>query len=161
MLNVQNEIKRLNGLTVSQLQAEYERVTGEAARSSNRVFLVKRIVWRMQAAAYGGLSERARQRAAELARESDLRVRPRPDIHAAFAAATGEAGSTRDRGLPLPGSILTREYRGRRIEVKVLDRGFEYGGVAYRSLTAVAKAVTGSDWNGRLFFGLTNRSEVA
>jgi len=56
---------------------------------------------------------------------------------------------------PPPGSVLTREYKGRTVRVRVLDDGFEYEGQPYRSLTAVARAITGSHWNGRAFFGLT------
>ena len=62
--------------------------------------------------------------------------------------------SAHDR-LPVPGTVLTRTYRGRRVAVQVLPSGFEYEGRVYRSLSAVAKAVTGSHWNGHLFFGLT------
>ena len=51
--------------------------------------------------------------------------------------------------------MLTRKYRGRLVETKVLPYGFEYEGQVYTSLSAVAKAVTGSHWNGHLFFGLT------
>jgi hypothetical protein len=54
----------------------------------------------------------------------------------------------------MPGTVLTREYRGGEVRVTVLDRGFECEGQVYRSLTAVAKAVTGSHWNGFHFFGL-------
>ena len=57
--------------------------------------------------------------------------------------------------LPTAGTVLTRKYRGRPVEVEVLPAGFEYEGQVYRSLSAVAKAVTGSHWNGHLFFGLT------
>jgi hypothetical protein len=53
----------------------------------------------------------------------------------------------------MPGTVLTREYKGKLIQVEVLEDGyFEYEGVKYRSLSAVAKAVTGSHWNGYLFF---------
>jgi hypothetical protein len=62
--------------------------------------------------------------------------------------------------LPLPGTILTRTYRGRQIEVKVMPQGFEYEGESYRSLSAVAKVVTGSHWNGHLFFGLTTHKRT-
>ena len=55
---------------------------------------------------------------------------------------------------PLPGAVLVREYKGREIRVRVLDGGYEYDGHPYRSLSAVVKAITGSHWNGRLFFGL-------
>jgi hypothetical protein len=54
----------------------------------------------------------------------------------------------------MPGTILTREYRGKMIQVMVLDKGFEFEGQAYRSLTAIAEAVTGSHWNGHQFFGI-------
>ena len=67
---------------------------------------------------------------------------------------------SRDAGgggrLPIPGTVLTRKYRGRLIEVTVLPKGFEWEGEVYRSLSAVAKAVTGSHWNGFLFFGLND-----
>ena len=62
-----------------------------------------------------------------------------------------------DRRLPLPGSILTRRYKGRTVAVTVLDQGFDYQGEIYRSLTAVAKAVTGTHWNGYHFFRLARK----
>jgi hypothetical protein len=68
--------------------------------------------------------------------------------------------TTHDR-LPIPGTVLTRKYRGRQIEVKVLPNGFDYDGQVYRSLSAVATAVTGSHWNGLLFFGLTENKRGA
>jgi hypothetical protein len=62
----------------------------------------------------------------------------------------------RDSRLPAPGTVLSRDYRGQRLEVTVLEQGFEYDGVVYRSLSAVARAVTGTHWNGWAFFGLNN-----
>jgi hypothetical protein len=60
----------------------------------------------------------------------------------------------KDERLPIPGTVLTRQYKGHKIVVTVLENGFEYEGEVYRSLSAVAKAVTGSHWSGNLFFGL-------
>ena len=60
----------------------------------------------------------------------------------------------RDIRLPKPGDVLSRCYKGRAITVRVLESGFEYEGRRFRSLTAIAKAVTGAHWNGLLFFGL-------
>ncbi len=57
------------------------------------------------------------------------------------------------------GTVLAREYKGDEIRVQVVENGFEWNGVVFRSLTAVAQAVTGSKWNGRLFFGLTKRKQ--
>lgn len=65
----------------------------------------------------------------------------------------------RDLRLPPPGNWLRREYRGRDILVHVLDRGFEFDGRRYRSLSAIAKAVTGAHWNGLLFFGLVRQEK--
>lgn len=60
-------------------------------------------------------------------------------------------------GLPLPGTVLTKDYKGRLLRVLVLDNGFEFEGARFQSLSAVAKAVTGSHTNGYLFFRLTDR----
>ena len=59
-----------------------------------------------------------------------------------------------EKRLPMPGSIVTRQYKGETLQVKVLERGFEYQGQLYKSLSAVAKAITGSHCNGYLFFRL-------
>lgn len=154
--NVHDQIAGLRELSPGQLRAKYLEVFGEPTRTGNRAFLFKRIAWRLQSLAEGGLSERARQRAAELARDADLRMtRPRPP-----GTATGRARSApaRHARVPTPGTVLTRRYKGQLIEVTVLPRGFEWSGEVYRSLTAVARAVTGSHWNGHLFFGLKGES---
>ena len=65
--------------------------------------------------------------------------------------------TTSDDRLPAPGTILERLYKGRTYRVNVLDDGFEYSGEKYRSLTAVAQTITGSHWNGFLFFGLQQK----
>ncbi len=160
MTEIDREVRRLKELPVRLLKEEYESLWGEPTRSNNRAFLVKRIVWRRQALECGGLSDEARQRALVLAKDVELRVRPEKEIHRAYARAESSPTpevNTRSGLLPAVGTTLVREYRGRRIEVRVLERGFEWDGVEYRSLTAVAEAVTGSAWNGRLFFGLSTQ----
>ena len=62
-----------------------------------------------------------------------------------------------DDRLPRPGTILTRRYKGRTLQVEVLEHGFACDGKTYRSLSAVAKAVTGSHCSGHFFFGLTEK----
>ena len=159
--NVGKEVASLQGMTVTELRAKYETVFGEAARSHNKDHLLKRIAWRIQALAEGDLSERARHRAAELANDADLRTtapkRPTTPQPGRTKQATFRV-SHHDR-LPMPGAVITREYKGRAIVVTVLPKGFEYDGHIYRSLTAVAKAVTGTHWNGYHFFGLTRNKE--
>jgi hypothetical protein len=61
-------------------------------------------------------------------------------------------GLSDDTRLPIPEAIIRKEYKGKLLEVKVLEKGFEYDGKAYRTLSAVAKAITGDHWNGYLFF---------
>ena len=77
--DVKRQIAALERMTVGQLQARYADVFGETARSGNRQWLFRRVAWRIQALAEGDLSERAYQRARELARDADIRVRPPKD----------------------------------------------------------------------------------
>jgi Protein of unknown function (DUF2924) len=151
-----HELTALQRLTIQQLRARYAQVYGEATSASNRIWLIKRIAWRLQALAEGDLSERARRRAAELANDADLRLNPPKQIQAAVAAPDGTARAVlpfkADDRLPPAGTILTRAYKGAVVQVQVLQQGFEYAGQVYKSLSAVAKAVTGSHCNGYFFF---------
>jgi hypothetical protein len=153
-LNIVNEVAALRRLSVGQLRQRFAELFGEATHASNRTWLVKRIAWRLQALAEGDLSERARRRAAELARDADLRLNP-PPSKATTTATPSESISAPapiDQRLPPPGTILTRPYKGQLVQVQVLTEGFAYAGRVYASLSAVAKAITGSHCNGFLFF---------
>lgn len=154
-LNLARELAALEQMTVGQLQQRYADVFGEPVRSRHKQYLIRRIAWRLQANAEGGLSERALRRAEELANLADVRVTaPRGRNGTAPAAATRVLAPNRpsDPRLPPFGAAITREYKGRTIYVTVLPDGFEYLGERYPSLTAVAKAVTGSHMNGFRFF---------
>jgi hypothetical protein len=157
-LNVHREIAALQRLTPKDLQARYAEIFGEATRTRNKTWLVRRIAWRLQALAEGDLSERARRRADELANDADLRLSPPRTRTADTSLAVADAAPIppRDRRLPPPGSVLARPYRGQTVQVRVLDDGFEFAGAVYPSLSAAAKAVTGSHCNGFLFFRLTD-----
>ena len=160
--NVSQQLAALSGMGVNQLREKYLEVFGEPSRSGNKAYLFKKLAWRIQSLAEGGLSERAKRRAEELAHDADVRTTvPRPPKETPGAAArtvvlaAPTSADGRDR-LPIPGTVLTRTYRGKHIAVTVLADGtFEWDGQTYRSLSAIAKAVTGSHWNGYLFFGLT------
>jgi hypothetical protein len=150
-INVKTELAALQHLSPKELRQKYADVFGEASRSGNKDYLVKRIGWRIQSLAEGGLSERAKARAAELARDADIRVTvPRTTAPTVVTLPAPPM----NRRLPMPGAVLTRQYQGRLIQVTVLPKGFEWDGTVYRSLSAVAKAVTGSHWNGYGFFNL-------
>ena len=149
--SVQQQLALLPQMTAAQLHDKYQELFGEPPRSRHKLYLVRRIAWRLQALAEGDLSERARRRAAELACDADLRI-------SAPATANDQEPlqptATARRHLPPVGTVLARPYRGRTIEVTVLAQGFQYQDRVYRSLSAVAKAVTGKHWNGYHFFGL-------
>jgi hypothetical protein len=116
---------------------------------------MRRIAWRLQANAEGGLSERALKRAAELELDSEVRVTPpREHKRSRVVVAAVESKPVRDLRLPPNGSMLHREYKGRPIRVLVLEDGFEYEGQLFNSLTAVANTITGSHVNGFQFFRL-------
>ncbi len=153
-MSMARQLSDLQRLGVKELRGKFAEVFGEAANANNRDWLVKRIAWRLQALAEGGLSERATQRAAELANDADLRVVP-PRQNGRVATAMPPALTARpdaDHRLPPPGTVITRPYKGDDLQVKVLTKGFEFEGKQYTSLSAVAKAVTGSHCNGSLFF---------
>ena len=159
---IARQIAELEGLTVGQLQEKWEEVWQEPCRSRNKDNLKKRIAWKIQANAYGGLSQRALDRARELADETLLRVR-----NTRVPSATPGGETVIHRFAPqtpgdqlMVGRVLTRDYQGRKLVVTVQEKGFLFEGQIYRSLSAVAKAVTGAHWNGRAFFGLS-KTEVA
>jgi len=160
MLNVAKEAAALQRLTMQELRSRFAEVFGEQTWANNKPWMIKRIIWRLQAMAEGGLSERARQRAAELANDADLRLSP-PKSMATIAApdrtVTQAADFEHDSRLPLPGAVLTRNYKGQTLQVKVLPHGFEYDGELFKSLSAVAKKITGSHCNGYLFFRLNKQ----
>jgi len=153
-LNVGKELKSLGSMTVAELRDKYVEVFGEETRSRHRIHLIRRIIWRMQANEYGGLSERARRRAEEIADDSDLRMIAPKKMDRVGKGIThvGRLPGVRDSRLPMPGCVITREYGGVVHRVMVRHEGFEYGGERYGSLSAVAKEITGSHWNGYDFF---------
>jgi hypothetical protein len=175
-LNIDCEVAALERLTVQQLQTKFTELFGEQTRVTSKTWLVKRLAWRLQALAEGDLSERARRRAAELANDADLRwLPPRTPRQSAATAITspapgasadgtaqsvGEpatplqpaAAGSMDERLPPTGTILTRAYQGQTHAVEVLPGGFAYRSRFYRSLSAVAKTITGTHRNGYLFF---------
>ena len=146
------EIERLRKLKTGELRTRYRDVFGEASPSFNRAHLFRRIAWRLQAEAEQDLSERARRRAAQLANDSDLRLRA-PRSFWGEVERNGEPPN-RDPRLPPAGTVVERVYQGQILRVTVLANGFEYRGKNYASLSAIAQRVTGTRWNGFHFFGL-------
>ena len=159
-------------MTVGELREEFLREYGFPTRSRNRDHLRKRVAWKIQADADGGLSQRALERIEQLAPLAPVRWRPSlkdvqvgdpgpesADVGGEGDEAPGAAPAARssdlvdrDPRLPLPGTIIVRQYRGRECRVRILEDGFEYDGGFYPSLSKVASVITGTNWNGFLFF---------
>jgi Protein of unknown function (DUF2924) len=151
---LRQEIERLRESKVTELKRRYRELFGEDSPSSNRMHLFRRLAWRLQARAQGDLSDQARRRAAALADDADLRARAPRAFWKNLQEKGDEAGRRRDPRLPPVGTELTRQYQGRPIVVRVVEGGFNYEGQIYGSLSAVAHHVTGTRWNGYLFFRL-------
>jgi hypothetical protein len=113
----------------------------------NRRFLEHRLAYRIQELAYGGLKPETLKRLRDLAEELD----------------GGEPKRRRQpaKDRPVAGTRLIREYQGVEHCVTVRDDGYEYQGRPYQSLSAIARAITGTRWNGLLFFGLKNRQAAS
>ena len=156
-MTIAKEVAALGRMTVSELRSKHVEAFGEPTRTGNRDYLVKQITWRSQTNAHGDLSEQARRRADELANDADLRTTApkirKTEDRPALTRQTSVAFDS-DSRLPMAGSNIKRLYKGREIVVRVLPKGFEYEGEVYRTLSAVAKAITGTHWNGYHFFNL-------
>ncbi len=151
MKSIAAEINELREMTVADLIPRYRELFGKEPRVKRREHLWRRCAWRLQEQRLGGLSRAARRRLDELIAEIDLPL---------GEGEVSVSGRLRRASDPTVGTILTRVYKGDEIRVTALENGYEWEGVVYRSLSAVAKAITGSHWNGRLFFGLTARKRA-
>jgi hypothetical protein len=176
---VTSQIASLAQRPTRDLVRQYEEVFGAPPRSRNVRWLRKRIAFRLQEDAEGGLSDRARLRVAELGDELPLGWRERlARLHAAASAASAAAAppasrstaqhcappkrapvARRDPRLPAPGTVLKRTHDGVEHQVVVLDIGFEYRAETFTNLSNVARLITGTSWNGYLFFGLQQRTK--
>jgi hypothetical protein len=151
--SVVSRIAALREMSVCELRNKYrEMFDGCEPLSSNRNFLWRRIAYRIQEIEFGGLSDPDRARLEALKTELD----PINRIIKRSAKQRKASGKNngRDSRLPLPGTVIRRKYKGGVVEVKVLVDGFEHDGRPFKTLTAVAKEVTGCHWNGYLFFDL-------
>lgn len=147
MEGVLSQIEALDQAPKLALEAKYKKLWGKMDVPSNRTYLIRQLAYRMQELAYGGIPDKIKSRIEEL-------IKTYNPINKAVSKLSGKTESGRDTRLPLPGSFITKKYKGNLIEVKVLEHGFEYQNTIYKNLSAIAEAITGSHWNGFMFFGL-------
>ena len=138
--DVPARLAALSSMPIGELKAEWRRLFATEPPPYNRCFLERRIAYRIQELAYGGLKPETRARLEALGEQLD----------------GGNAVLRRIRAdsRPLPGTRLVREYDGVEHVVTVRPDDFEYAGRRYQSLSAIARAITGTRWNGWVFFGL-------
>jgi hypothetical protein len=157
------QVVALTHLNVAELRVRWKELTGEDTTQRNRTYLLRRCAWELQRRHFGGeLSPEAKARLHEL--QEEFRTTTPTQWFRGSRANRAPAPSTpkkprpvRDAKAPKPGTVFARTYRGTQITVTVVDGGFQYAGQVYRSLSAVAKAVTGSHCSGNAFFGLTKK----
>ena len=150
-MNIADQITALANKSVAELTADYIALFGKAPRRRHPEFLRKRISFRLQENAFGGLGGPARAELERLA--SELRL---PDAAPQDRARAAERPD--HAGRPRPGTVLQRKWHDRQIRVEVTADGFVFDGEHFASLSAIAKRVTGQHWSGPRFFNLVGRA---
>ena len=136
---LETEIGRLPDLSLLELRHRWKAMFGHPApKSLRRNFLARAVAYQMQVEAYGGLSAATKRRLREIAN----------------AARNGEANAALGSSHIKPGTQMIRQWRNTTHTVTALAEGFEWNGSTYKSLSAVANAITGTNWNGFAFFGI-------
>jgi len=152
-MQIAAQVQALQQCGTGELRRKYRELFGEDARSWNRSYLLRRIAWRLQEMAYGGLSERARQRLSELVDETQVRTRPTQEFSQTVNAVITETRpASMSANKVAVGTIYRRAYKGRDIIAQVVDNGVLCDGFIYPSLTALAHALTGGHCSGPAFF---------
>ena len=141
--DVPARLAALPGLPIGELKAEWRRLFGTEPPPYNRRFLESRLAYRIQELAYGGLKRETLERLEALGEQFDGRNITLRRI--------------RHEQRPIAGTRLIREYQGVEHVVTVTRDGYEWQGRPYRSLSAIARAITGTRWNGWVFFGIRPR----
>lgn len=152
---METKLAALNSKSIPELQKEYESLfDDQRAPSDNKVHLIRKIAYRIQELEYSGLAEETKTKIAELIEKYDpinnKTLRPQVISGGKNVVAIP---FLRDKRLPIPGTVIQKRYKGQECHVKVLEKGFEYKNKHYRTLSAVAKEITGAHWNGFSFFG--------
>ena len=137
------QLAAMQRLSVNELKAKWEALFGTPAPNNARAFLELRIGYRIQELTYGGLTKETRRVLDLLADEVEGKVTRKSMVA--------------DPRNPIVGTRLVREWDGAEHTVTVLRDGYEWQGRKYRSLSSVAKAITGTNWNGFRFFGMREK----
>jgi len=141
--SIVKQIARLQKQPIKALREHWQVLFGTEPPAYCRALLVRRLGYRLQELALGGLDQQDRERIQNAANDDGL-----------AEADSFAKNKPKRKEIPVAGTRLIREWNGERYEVTVQHDGFEFQGRTYRSLTAITKAITGTHWNGPAFFGL-------
>ncbi len=135
------QITDLYELSIKDLKERYRDLFPDSNPPSNKDFLIRRIAFKLQEDAFGPLSEPARQQLNALKTELD-------PLKTLGQRRNQNGESKPSRRVPIPGTIITKMYKGQALQVRVLQKGFEYDGRPYRSLTSLARKISGVPQSG-------------
>jgi hypothetical protein len=143
--SVLRQLATLQGMSLDQLREKWLDLYGTDPPQYKKQFLVKRLAHRIQELFYGGLSEQVKSHLKKVAETDPVAtvIRKIPEERKSQEAI-------------LPGTRFVRIWKDQRFEVIARESGFEYDGRLFRSLSAIAREITGTRWNGKIFFGLKN-----
>ncbi len=144
--SIARQIADLESMSLDELRGRWRDLFGTEPPGYSKAHLVRRLAYRVQELAHGGLTDATR-----------AALRAVAERDGACGQVTRLVRRDANNGGPVVGTRFVREWHGERHEVAVVEGGFEYQGKIFRSLSAVAKTITGQHWNGRLFFGLRDR----
>lgn len=155
------QLHLLDSMTTAELKAAYIEVFNERPHSHRRLWLRSRVAWGIQAKAERGMSQRFIEHGLKHADLSDIRMHaprsykpkratPEPIAQVAPHVETEQ----RDPRIPAPGTVLERDFQGRKISVKILPHGFEWNGTVYPSFSKAVKTATGKSYSPYAFFKL-------
>ena len=145
--DIQLKVDRLYSMNMAELSKEHLKVIGEVPTTAHKQRLIRKLAWVYQCEDVTPISETALKRAKKIAKSSKLKTIPPAHFKTGL-------GTPLVNKMLIPGVVLVKEYKGKRYEVAVTERGFMYEGNQYTSISAVAKAITGTHWNGKRFFGI-------
>lgn len=133
---VLKQISALADMDMDALKKQWRELFDIEPPASNRIYILRRLTYRLQEISYGGLTEDVQARLRSLRNSVPAEINPKR------------------KNLPPPGTNLVREYQGIEHRVIVLHDGYEYEGRRYENLSVIARTITGTRWSGPLFFGL-------
>lgn len=145
--SVLKQLALLKSMSLDELRLKWKELFGNDAPAYKSQFMIKRLAYRIQELYFGGLPQATKNVLSEMAKRDPV----------ASANVVLETDNPQSEQY-LTGTRFVRFWNGTRHEVLVHEHGFEYNSKLYRSLSAIAREITGTRWNGKIFFGIKKSS---